>query len=114
MQKFNENFNFKFFLGLPAVPKNVSITALEEVDNLKAKCEFIKTKADYQVQKCEKTIKAYEEFDKLTKAFENWVDDIEKKLKNITKDSDLSQAPTWDEKSEKLKVRLFFFYILLI
>lgn len=92
-----------FVVALPSIVKEIPLTAVEEVDNLKAKCETIQAKADHQVQLCEKTVKAFEDFEKLASNLENWVVEAEKKL-NASVDFLDGKVPRLEEGLELLKV----------
>lgn len=82
------------------------VTTIDEVGSLRAKCEVIKTKADYQVERCEKTAKAFEDFEKLIKHLEGWQTEMDKNMKTTLENIEQGDPQTWEGELGKLKVIL--------
>ncbi|KAK6636175.1 hypothetical protein RUM43_009828 [Polyplax serrata] len=89
---------------LPSITKDVPVTTIDEVGSLRAKCEVIKTKADYQVERCEKTAKAFEDFEKLIKHLEGWQTEMDKNMKTTLENIEQGDPQTWEGELGKLKI----------
>ena len=94
------------------------VSAVEETDILRTKFQAVKSNADQQVERLEKLIIAFEEFEAPTKALEIWVENTERAFAEGQLDLVTPQVAKLEDGLEKIKVKLAWWlnrrFVLLI